>query len=197
MIVWETKSEGFPWTIARNASPTDEHLRTRCPCQHDDPSGLRPRDRTRHPGKVGMRSRRPRTNNLHINDERRAAAMQRILAVCHIWEEEQMAGDARTSATIPMTVANRYMDHTRRICADGTSRRNGIGGRSPDVGDVPCATVISYTSRDCSFASSGRLKTDASLRASRCPVVRAKSTPLRWKSLNSTIWRCTDGGTSP
>ena len=26
VIVCETKSDGFPWTIARKASPTDEHL---------------------------------------------------------------------------------------------------------------------------------------------------------------------------
>lgn len=72
MIVCETKSEGLPCTIPRNARPTEEHLGV---CVHVSP---------RCSGDVGEHGRKPARGNSHVNEECGAAAVQRVLAVEHV-----------------------------------------------------------------------------------------------------------------
>lgn len=88
MMVWETKSEGLPWTMARKARPTDEHLlfsvsigprdmRTRIQ-PHTEGGG-----RLGGPGRYWWEGSRHSLRDLHVNEECCAAAVDGLLAVCH------------------------------------------------------------------------------------------------------------------
>ena len=85
VIVCETKSDGLPWTMARNASPTDEQL-------------SRPAHRQRRIRDVGEAEKRMYS---HVDEERGAPAVQSVLPVRHVCDGWMVS----TSATVPDTSA--------------------------------------------------------------------------------------------